>query len=411
MSAKYNEWQLILAAFVLCIATTPFFQNEYPFEGILRETGIFAYLCPETAENDCELRESAFVGLTVAVTAAGSMSAAIGGIILDHWGAKFAAMLGFAIQITGFIILSVADDRQALLFVALPLIGGGAAFSFYGFFPIAELFPRRRHLIIGIMGGFRCLGLANVFIVQALVINGHSLSHVATSMGFLILFTGILVFTLLPNHFLADFDQTLDAMLLSPLMSPTSLLSPVMSLRDPVKDEEKVNGFINSAVSRKFWPFLYFVCSLSLICNWFDITVDRAEPTLALAYSILLPLTCFLSPLLGHFIDILGPFTIHDFLTYVVIALQVFKLFPHEWVESSYVQLVFICVLRAYLDSQWISFVGAAFPAKYAGRLTGVAYMAIGFTSLALGPMWDYSRDIASFAVVDEALVLLALTQ
>eukprot|EP01054_Gregarina_sp_Poly1_P004638 Gregarina_sp_Poly_1__4637@NODE_247_length_10750_cov_169_692315_g217_i0_p10_GENE_NODE_247_length_10750_cov_169_692315_g217_i0NODE_247_length_10750_cov_169_692315_g217_i0_p10_ORF_typecomplete_len145_score19_04MFS_2/PF13347_6/0_00039DUF983/PF06170_12/3_3e02DUF983/PF06170_12/0_03MFS_1/PF07690_16/0_0088MFS_5/PF05631_14/0_011UNC93/PF05978_16/1_4_NODE_247_length_10750_cov_169_692315_g217_i060416475 len=138
--AKYNGWQLILVAIVLCISTTPFFQNSFPFEMMLRETGTFAHLCSQE-QVDCELRQAAYAGLYVTTTTAAAFSAAIGGIILDQWGPKLSATLGFSIEIVGFLLLSLYNSHPSLLFLSLPLIAGGALFSFYGFIPIAELFP------------------------------------------------------------------------------------------------------------------------------------------------------------------------------------------------------------------------------------------------------------------------------
>ncbi|KAL8431959.1 hypothetical protein Efla_002796 [Eimeria flavescens] len=122
---------------------------------------------------DCPRRKNAINDLYTTAFAANFIFSVVGGYILDKVGPKLTLLSAVLMDVTGWVLLSVASEHFVSYVPALVFIGMASDPGYLSLICVANLFPKRESTIMGVMGSVRSLSFA-VPVIMAAVFSGPS---------------------------------------------------------------------------------------------------------------------------------------------------------------------------------------------------------------------------------------------
>lgn len=191
-----QQWPLrpVAAVYLVVAAVSgPFFFNWPPAQQLLLRAGAYHWLCDDDTlvhggGGSCVEQAEAVRALMPAGVASMFIFAFFGGLTLDYGGPKLAALLGLALQISGWLLLCFGrPSLRSTYLIATVLMGLGNDPTQFALLNGANRMPRHRTAAIGILMATRTLGFAVPSVLNALLDAGWTLQVVCLS------YTGILV--------------------------------------------------------------------------------------------------------------------------------------------------------------------------------------------------------------------------
>lgn len=152
-----STWVSICIYFLACFFTSALHYGWQQYQMLLIRDGAYNWKCSPgdelLEENSCQAQQDAVGALYSVASGCEYISAAVGGVLLDHLGPRKTAIIGEITWAVGTLCLAFASDSARIYPLAMALLGLSVNITCFPSLTMLEMFPKWKGLMVAVMLG------------------------------------------------------------------------------------------------------------------------------------------------------------------------------------------------------------------------------------------------------------------
>jgi len=369
------------------------------FEKILIYRDAFRSKCAVDDPTPCALQSDTLSSVFLAGSTGATICRLPSGFVLDKYGPKVLCIVSVCIMIGGCLLLwGYQSLGEGVLFPGYFLLGFGGPSVQLASLPVAELFPARRSMMVGIMAA--SFDIASLFFLVFKLVYVDETTWLVMWMSYIgiLVCIGISGALLWPNTHFAEMQETKEATETEDVNTKTEKAESDAKDTRPISAIKNTEGetvtkdsvsFIQQICTKEWLFFTAFLCvniananvihaRLNLIISW-----NFPDSSWSDIFAVIYPCSVFWAPVFGYLLDTKPRFVAIYLICIIGILYSLFFILSQTAVVLV-LAFVFLGPHRPFSFSILFSQVGVMFGFERYGRHVGCITICVAIVAVCL---------------------------